>query len=160
MKKTLTIVTPDALQTVVPKPTRTEIIEALTKLKCEQLRKEQAAQEEELERLSKECEALLLKYLKKNIGAMSPTVNLGFAYRESVSGASATFHLDKALPEPLASKLLKRAKLYSNRIFFTEQKVRRSIRENFTGTSAARIDALLNTPATRKALEDTLAAIE
>lgn len=159
----LAIVTKDPVATaVIPKPTRAEIIEAMTRIRCEELRKQQADEEEQITLLKEQCEKALLRHLKSIISKTQPTVRFGTegyeyvdhqrVFNGKITGVEVEYSL-RDLPEEIEAKLVRLSKLKESKTRFTMEAVRNQIRSGFTGTPEDRVQALLSHPQARASLE-------
>lgn len=148
----------------VPKPTKNEIIEALVKLRIQQINKERAEVYKHKQELSKKACALLEKHVRK-IARLRETVvatYLGEVWNNSRSlervkaeinfehGNKLPLEVEKAIRDYHACKVAPAP---------DEKAIRAEIRARAAGPRVDRVKALLDSPDARKALEATLEEI-
>lgn len=164
------IVTSSHFRVIAPKPTKNEIIEALTQIRIEELRKEVMAAIEQRDALAKECRELILDWHKSS-GEAEPKVDLGHPDRKwdqskgervmtgATYGVEITFECP-VLPEKIKDKLLEFHRA-AERAYMshTVDSVRKEIRDKLIVSKDSRVSALLSDPESRKTLEEALASI-
>lgn len=155
-----TLVIPANVQSaIVPKPTRAELIDAMTAIEIERIEAEQQATTEKREALKIEIENELLALPLDNIPSVP---NLGGCYgaNSRLSGVSIRFEFLN-LPKPLAAKLCKFHALEQWHAEPKRLEIRKQILAKMNGMTEPhnRVDALLENVETKAALTKLLAAI-
>lgn len=170
MKKTLAIKQADPLAVVVPKPTRSEILDAMVRLTIEKRSAEIKERDDKVKALTAEVDDLLVAFTRKNIGKLAISLRLGGCsekwdgntYKVSEesddSEASVNIRAD-ALPRSIVSRLVAISTLKRKRWNLDPAAIKRQIREGITGNTGERVTALLTTPQSRAALEQALEKI-
>lgn len=157
---------------VIPnnKPTKAEILEALTQLKFQQRADEKRERDEEKKKLEAECDQMLVEYVKQNVAKFTPRIRFGSLkrnwetgngeYMEEISGTEAEYDLDK-LPSRIEKKLVKLRQLEMIRIVTDYDAIKKEIRDGLNGIQdkTERVKALLENEETRKGLEAMLKEI-
>lgn len=160
MNTTLTIV-PAAVQAAVkPKPTRNEIIDAMTQLRCEQIRKDRDETTAKMDALAKQIRTLAFRHLKKNLKEAKPTIS--FYGGCSTAEVEVSFKYRPA-PEEIAPLIVEHDKLRQslNGSPRSVKEVRKLVEAGLRNMQpkAERVTALLTDPESRKALVEALAQI-
>jgi len=164
---------PAIVEATQPKPTRNEIIDALTAVRIEQLKKDQEEKLKLRELLSKEAENELKEFFASNISSFDVCFHLGNETRKldskkgkyvpagRIQGVNARYEL-AGLPNALERKLVEIARLPNYASSFDERVIRKQIREKMEGikTPQERVFALVNNPASRSALEKILSKLK
>lgn len=158
--KTLALVPiPQATVSVVkPKPTRAEVIDAMTALKMQQISKERQALQKKHEALEKLIDKLAVRTLKKSLSSHKPSVRT-YSYQSGGASCSINFELSPIPPE-LVQMIHEKENLKSSiyKLNKNEKDVRKEIARGMANIAprADRVDALLTDKASRRALEAAL----
>lgn len=158
------IAIPAQVDTVVePKPKRSEVIDALTELKIQQLEAEAKRASAEAERLRPQIERGILKASRKVKACVSCGSQYGTDADPKIKYIEVRVDVAfDSLPEPLKAKLVRYHACSKAR----RMPDRREIRARIAAQSlpeqdrATRVEALLSDKASRAALEQLLKAIE
>lgn len=156
MTTTLALANPVATA-VNPKPTKKEVIEAMVRLKIEENEEKRKKAQEEAAKIAEELEATFKKLVLKTPNKFRTGAYLGYSYTQDVKGCQLSFNFDDQLPDPVAKKV-KRYHELNNLRFPDEKRIRMMIKEGveLNGTTDDRIQALLDSPAAKKALQGML----
>ena len=176
---TTTIVPAASIRAVTPKPTKSEIIEALTRLKVEEIKAENdireaaiAAQQEVVKKLAlqhidtswaKFPETFSVEHAEVSTGCHENHVD--FTIRISTN-AKDTYCYNNSLvvgaPTELKKALEKLHKLPNARNVhsYKVEEIRKEIRKSLTHDAAGRVTRLLEDTASRAALSDLLKVVE
>lgn len=156
MTKELTIVS-----TVKPKPTRGEILDAMTQLECERRNDSLRADVAKKEALGKELEKQILDLFLSDTGQSAGNVNLGHWYKSmaKVSGVEIRFEITRINPD--FNKRLKEYHALPDRYYDADfQRVRKELLTASRGFDANdKGKRLLSDEASKKALESALDAL-
>lgn len=154
-----------------PKPTKTEVIEAMALIKKEQIEAERQKQRERRAFLEKECATELLRFFKSKPNSFDHTFSYGredYTNKDGKSvrtgrirGVSVVFDL-AGIPMPLEKKLVELYNIptYFGPIYVADLK--KQIRAQINGMASAeeRVKSLIESPASRKALEKMLKCMD
>lgn len=163
MSKTLAVIPQN-------KPTKAEILEALTQLKFQQRMDERKERDEEKKRLEAECDQMLMEYVKENVHKFAPRISFGHLKRNwetgngeylgEIEGVEARFDLNK-LPSRIEKKIVKLKQLENQRIITDYDAIKKEIRDGLNGIQdkTERVKALLADEESRKGLEAMLKEI-
>lgn len=141
---------------VQPKPTKNEIIAAMAAIRYQELQEERKRIEAEREKKGIELRGKLEKFVQRNMKSMTPRINLGSLSGDRLYYVEAEYKLDN-LPPELDKELRAYHKLTKPPIPDMAE-VKKEIREalgDLVGMEA-RVQALVNNPATKKALSSML----
>lgn len=145
---------------VKPKPTKSEVISALTAIKMGQFSKEQRERSERKEKLESELKLEIPRLLKSK--AIPSRVHLGWFDRalDVTCGVYLNFDI-KDLPATVMKKLAEYHSVSRPLPEPKEKDVRRKIAASLEGigTREERVEALMDDPESRKVLEKMLKAI-
>jgi hypothetical protein len=158
-----TLILPPKVETAVkPKPTKAEIISAMTKLKMQEIEEAAKARAIRRDELKKKCEAAVVAFVMANLSSIEPDVRLGYCNGSTPYGVSVSFDADpKKMPKTLISDL-KEYELVSKPLARKiESDIRREISRAVQGIEAPdkRVESLLSSPESRKGLEKMLRLI-
>ena len=154
---TLAIV-PAIEKAITPKPTKTELVQALTTLRIKQLREEQSEAIKRRDALKPKAEAALIKHFRQTEKTARVNLSLGYGSRENImAGVCVRVDLDN-VPDDVKKLLTDYHASTSIPCIPTEAEIRREIRGEMEGITpkSSRVETLLSSPDSRKALEDTL----
>lgn len=161
MKKELSLAIPKSK--LNPPPKKSEVIDALTKLRVDELNKEQKEQVAERKRLEEEIEPELIEYALSNVASLIKNVKLGYAYdQEKINGVGVLIQLDhKDLSKHLIDKLRRIHSLPERVRFYTTSDVRKGILMAVNGMVPhnARVSLLLEDEESSRALKKMLEVI-
>ena len=142
-----------------PKPTRAEIVEALTILQMEKLNSELAAMQTEADTLSEEATLMAVSFVASMISKLRIDFELGSFYQEKITQCYLQVKLGNDEVTPELRRAIRAAQAARNRVP-REPKidvVRERIRDSLKPDSSLRIQALIDS--SRPALEATLATM-
>lgn len=163
MKKESQSLAPAVIDAAIqPKPTKSEIISALTHLQIAKLEKEQTEGIERRKHLIPEVEADIIRLLRNTkITPENSKPNFGYFHKGEISGISVTVSLD-SLPIALQQKLIEFHKLPSYLRCIEAKKIRKEISDkvNNRATTSERVEALLKSDSGRAALNSILESLE
>lgn len=155
---------------IKPKPTKAEIIDALTQLQIAKLTKQKREAVATADQLRAKVDARLVKAVRSNIDKLATDVSYGWTQDEmrdgkrvltGVSHVSVRFDL-RDLPEEAVALLLKyhTAKAEAS-ICIDDKRIRKQIAQAATGfgSRGERVSAMLGDEESRKALEAMLQSI-
>lgn len=147
-------------QTITPKPTRGELIAAMTRLKISKIAKEQKEALARRAELVERCEKLVLSFVSKNVSKLGTRFCPGYFANGKLYGATLDFQL-RDLPDNITNLLLEIHKIPSSFSLPRECDIRKGISDAMRGMAptAQRVDALVSSPETRAALEKCLKEI-
>lgn len=147
-------------KTITPKPTRGEIISAMTRLKISKIAKEQKEALERRAALVEKAEKLVLSFVSKNLTKLGTRFCPGYSSNGKLYGATLDFQL-RDLPENIAKLLSEIHALPSSYSTIRESEIRKGIADAMRGMAPTdqRVDALVSSPETRAALEKCLKEI-
>lgn len=159
-----TLALPAKVETAIkPKPTKSEIISAMVRVKIEQHDAEQRAIAQKRASLGEEIEKALKAFAKTAARTIVPTISLGYSYGKGDYGnVSIRFEMNvDNLPPAIDSRLVAYHAIPKTTVNLDERKVRREITAKLEGigTRDERIDALVDDPESRKGIEDMLKLI-
>jgi len=146
--------------TVQPKPTRAEIIDAMTTVECERRNKKQGEQVARRNQLQKELEASLANHFLAQKSKGEPEIRWGYRYRDDqdTKGVQITYGLDN-LPAALVKKLNEYHGLPERVRDVRFCDVRKEMLARVSGIDkAARVSRLLTDDESRKSVEKLLDA--
>lgn len=160
MNPTFEIVPAAVSAAIKPKPTRAEIIDAMTALRVQQIRVKLNGLEEERRGLQVKIEAETRKYVRQNIKTLVPCVS--FYHWSSTPELKAEFKV-RDIPPEIAAMIARTKELHKEMEGITRDPkiIRRQIKDAVTGATPneGRVTALLTDPESRKALESALTKI-
>jgi hypothetical protein len=175
--KTMSIIPAPTEAAIQPKPTRTEIIEALTRLKVETMEAENKVKKEAIEAQKTVIQNLALQELSAHLAMVSPFIAekgevrvhrggsnyVDFSVRVADKTKDAESHSNavgvKASKE-LIAEFAKLEKLPSPNNWIREDEIRKEIRASLSRDSAGRVSRLLSDVESRAALSDLLKVVE
>lgn len=153
---------------VQPKPTKAEVIEAMTRLKIEQITKDQQALVIQRKALVEKANAMLKAFLLKNAGKMNLRFDFGYnqrsfvkdrwEYTGKVKGVLGIYDLSP-LPDELHKFLTRIHELPNCVTLPEEKKIRQQIRDAAEGIKGDRVFALVSSPECRAGLEKMMKEI-
>lgn len=147
--------------TITPKPTKTEIIEAMVAVRLKQQEEEYGAALERNGKLRSKAINLLEKHAKKAVRSEKLDLNLGYMGRRTGDLHNVYVSMNLCnLPDEVSSAI----KAYHTARVPAKQgaaEIRKEIRARISsgGSSSDRVRALIDSPDSRKAIEESLAAI-
>jgi hypothetical protein len=165
----LAIIPPSVTKAVVPKPTKTEIIEAAAQRELEKRLKAYHEEKTRRENAESELRARVLAHVVEHIGRLQHSASVrsgrGADYQDkkytSLCGAVVSFDITKDLPKKLHADILAHENL-PNLIYPQIKQVRGEVREALAGhqpaDKQARINALLTDAKSSKAIDAMLKA--
>jgi hypothetical protein len=161
MNTSLEIALPAVItQKVQPKPTRSEIIQALAHRKMAHIQKEKASIDEKIAAAEKKVNAMLIAYALKVARQCECDTYHGYNHSGGRSGASVRFKLDN-LPESIVAALAAYDTLKSTQVRVPDfKKVRDEIRDSLLASQPDRVAAMVSSPAMAKALDKMLVELE
>lgn len=143
---------------IVPKPTKSEIVEALVIVRRDQFIKKHSKEKVFYEKAKERAERQIIQYIHENIKSLHIVANCGNFWSNSLSYVGAEISL-KNIPLSLERELIAFHKTPRPSGIPTDEAIRREIRAAINETKTARVDELTSNPATRKALNEMLSAI-
>lgn len=161
MTQALTIVPAESTAAIKPKPTRNEIIDAMTALRVQQIRTKLSELEEERRSLGAKIEAETRKHVQQNIKTLVPRVTF-YDYSHCSIELKAEFSLSNIPPEISAMIVrCKELRKEMESIPKDAKVIRRKIKDAVSGNTPneERVTALLTDKESRKALETALQKI-
>jgi hypothetical protein len=151
---------------VKPPATKRELIEAMALVKQKQLRDEEEAREAKAVALKAELESSLIALVVSTI-TKQPNVSadLGYCYNHNQDVRNIHVQVDlvlENLPKSTQKKIVEYHQVSSRKLIPHIKEIRRGIADAMVGNTAPnlRIQALVETPETRKAIEKMLTALE
>ncbi len=148
---------------VIPKPTKSEVIEALTRLKVAELRQEIQERETKLQAIKKKLEPKILSLALKQARTAKVSYDMGWLKGDGNGVYSVDVEIPvDILPPEIEKALFEYHTLKSEPFRVDEKAVRKSISASMHGraTSEERVALLLNTPESNEALKKILKALE
>lgn len=161
MNTSLELALPTAItRKVQPKPTRTEMIQALAHRKLAHIQKEKAATDAKITAAEKKVDAMLVAHALKVARQAECDTYHGHEYNDRWSGASVRIKLEN-LPENIVAALRAYVAIKATRVRVPEFKtVRDDIRDSLAATQPDRVAAMVSNPAMAKALDKMLSELE
>lgn len=162
---TLALALPEKASSVVkPKPTRAEVIDAMVAIRLEQIKKEQTEGMERRNKVEARVTKLLFQYQQKNRTKLPATVSLGWkGCDKEICSVYVSYPLKfEKLPDEIKKLLAEFHELPSKVHLPNENEVRKEIRDGLNGVASRdeRVQALIDSPDSRKALEAMLKQID
>jgi len=151
--------------TIQPKPTRAEIIDAMTNIRIEQLKAEQEKGLAEREKLQKKVEAMIRREALKNAKTLNANIDTG--YVRIIDGLKVIYSVEYRLQinqpsEELRAAIIRLKELptYARPFYFEDVRKQVLQASKLMGESKdSRIKKLCTDPKSRKALEAALKEI-
>jgi hypothetical protein len=150
---------PAVQQAVQPKPTKSEIVEALVQLRIQEINKKNADLKVKIEKLSVSIKKALLKFVLKRGAVPEASIVYNLGYQHSTSGVSyVSVKFDEIfnlLPGDVKAALIERLKLEKQMVRYERADLVKEIREKLEqrGDSMQRVNALLSDKSSRTALQ-------
>lgn len=155
--KSLAVIPPALEKSVTPKPSKAEIIDALTSLHIDELIKQSRI---EVER-RKELEPLIEQNILNLAASAEMEVDsYGWVNGDRASGARVSIKIEN-LPKELELMVVEHDKLHRSVVIPDERKVRKEIAERVNGSLSRteRVDAMLSDPQSNASLKSLLSQI-
>lgn len=157
---------------VKPPPTKTEVIEAMTRLRVKQLEDEAEASARIKQKIEDELKPMILAHALEVFSICPKTIRHGSrktrwdsekrktVYLNDVAGVEVRLEF-KSLPKDLTRTLVEYHKITSWRKNFDVKEIRREIKERMDNLTpkSTRVEALLTDPASKQALGSMMKAI-
>jgi len=147
---------------IKPKPTKREIIEAMARLHIEKLRKENDENKARRDEMDEQIEKMLKAHIRRRGMTCFETSAYFHHYGEDIRGSVTINFKAEDLSEPIIAKMKERKAIPEHFCVPTIEKARREIAARMNGIAPTneRVDALLASPDSRKALESALQSLE
>lgn len=148
-------------RTVKPKPTRAEIIDALTELEVARIHEEQQKARHDKAALCEEINADLAKIVRKMGKALIVESFYAYAFKDELSSCTVKIDVVNLVTPALAEKIARHNKMPTTFKEVDEKNIRRRIAEGLKGIRSReeRVDELLIDPESRNVLAAMLETI-
>lgn len=154
--KALVTVTPlETVQhSVVPKPTQNEVVEALARIRYQEIKTEREAAEINQKKALEIVSEKIRKWVIKSIKTLPIVIKKGNMWNDKLNYAEAEISLAESMPEDLKSELISYHK-FKIPVMQDIKEIKREIRESISQSPVgmeARVSALITNPVTKSAL--------
>lgn len=165
MKKQLALVNKDQPVEVVnkavqPKPTKSEMVEALARVRLSEITKENEVIQKKRDKAKEAAEKKLLQFFKSNWKTLKPDIKLGSLYGQNLSYTRIEFQLESILTKEVRDEIVSYFSL-PKCISTDFEKIKKEVRQAIADSTGmnARVDALISDKNTRSALSKILVDI-